>query len=173
VELTQPRASTPTATPEPSRAPEAQIEPPEEPEEPVEPSGSASPMASDEPDRVAVPRPERPGPGTGTPVETSEPAPVAEFAPAPEAATMPNAPAGPAAIVGQVVGAAVEQVVRAVRPEAAVAVATEFTFPLALALAVLGYLVIQGQIDRRDPKLRVAPQNVVETLITFKTEEEL
>jgi hypothetical protein len=33
--------------------------------------------------------------------------------------------------------------------------------------------VIQGQIDRRDPKLRVAPQNVVETLVTFKTEEEL
>ena len=86
---------------------------------------------------------------------------------------VPNEPSGPAAVVGQVVGAAVEQVVRAVRPEAAVAVATEFTFPLALALAVLGYLVIQGQIDRRDPKLRVAPQNVVETLVTFKSEEEL
>ena len=76
-------------------------------------------------------------------------------------------------VVGQVVGAAVEQVVRAVRPEAAVAVAAEFTFPLALALAVLAYLVIQGQFDRRDPKLRVAPQNVIETLVTFKTEEEL
>jgi tetrahydromethanopterin S-methyltransferase subunit D len=96
-----------------------------------------------------------------------------ESAPDPEAAVAPEAPAGPAAIVGQVVGAAVEQVVRAVRPEAAVAVATEFTFPLVLALAVLAYLVIQGQIDRRDPKLRVAPQNVVETLVTFKTEEEL
>jgi hypothetical protein len=96
-----------------------------------------------------------------------------EAVPAPQSAIVPNQPTGPAAVVGQVVGAAVEQVVRAVRPEAAVAVATEFTFPLALALAVFGYLVIQGQIDRRDPKLRVAPQNVVETLVTFKTEEEL
>jgi tetrahydromethanopterin S-methyltransferase subunit D len=96
-----------------------------------------------------------------------------EPAPAPEAAIVPEAASGPAAMVGQVVGAAVEQVVRAVRPEAAVAIATEFSFPLALALAVLAYLVIQGQIDRRDPKLRVAPQNVVETLVTFKTEEEL
>ena len=86
---------------------------------------------------------------------------------------MQSDPTGPAAVVGQVVGAAVEQVVRAVRPEAAVAVATEFGFPLALAFAVLAYLVIQGQIDRRDPKLRVAPQNAVETLVTFKTEEEL
>jgi tetrahydromethanopterin S-methyltransferase subunit D len=96
-----------------------------------------------------------------------------EPVPAPQTAFVPNEPAGPAAVVGQVVGAAVEQVVRAVRPEAAVAVATEFTFPLTLALAVLGYLLIQGQIDRRDPKLRVAPQNVVETLVTFKDEEEL
>ena len=122
---------------------------------------------------LVVPRPDLPGPGTGTPVQPPASAPLPEAAPAPEAAVLRNEPTGPAAVVGQVVGAAVEQVVRAVRPEAAVAVATEFTFPLALALAVLAYLVIQGQIDRRDPKLRVAPQNVVETLVTFKTEEEL
>ena len=122
---------------------------------------------------MLVPRQAPPGSGTGGAAESPAPAPMPEPAPDPEPAIVPEAPSGPAAIVGQVVGAAVEQVVRAVRPEAAVAVATEFTFPLALALAVLAYLVIQGQIDRRDPKLRVAPQNVVETLVTFKTEEEL
>jgi hypothetical protein len=50
---------------------------------------------------------------------------------------VPNEPSGPAAVVGQVVGAAVEQVVRAMRPEAAVARAPEFTLPVAFALAVL------------------------------------
>ncbi|MDQ2688770.1 MAG: hypothetical protein M3Y29_00660, partial [Chloroflexota bacterium] len=74
---------------------------------------------------------------------------------------------------GEVVSAAVEQVVRVVRPEAAVAVATEFTFPLALALAVLGYLLIQGHVDKRDPKLRMAPHHIVETLVAFKAEEDL
>jgi len=80
---------------------------------------------------------------------------------------------GPGEVVGQVVTAAVEQVARVVRPDAAVAVASQFTFPLALALAVLAYLVIQGRVDRRDPKLRVAPQHVLETLVIFRTEDEL
>lgn len=75
--------------------------------------------------------------------------------------------------MGQVVTAAAEQVARVVRTEAAVAIASQFTFPLALALAVLAFLVIQGHVDRRDPKLRIAPQNVVETLLTFRTEDEL
>lgn len=80
---------------------------------------------------------------------------------------------GPGGVVGRVVTAAVEQVARVVRPDAAVAVASQFTFPLALALAVLAYLVIQGRVDRRDPKLRIAPQHVLETLVIFRTEDEL
>ena len=91
----------------------------------------------------------------------------------PASPTVTVDPVGPAGVVGQVVTAAVEQVARVVRPEAAVAVATQFTFPLALALAVLGYLLIQGHVDRRDPKLRIAPQHVVETLLPFKLEDEL
>lgn len=75
--------------------------------------------------------------------------------------------------VGGVVGAAVAQVGSVVRPEAVAAVATEFTFPLALALAVLLYLVVQDQIDRRDPKLRIAPQHVTETLVRFESEDDL
>jgi hypothetical protein len=80
---------------------------------------------------------------------------------------------GPVAVVGQVLTAAAQEIVRVVRPEAAVAVATEFTFPLALALAVLGFLLVQGYVDRRDPKLRMAPQTSLETIVQFKAEEQL
>jgi hypothetical protein len=106
---------------------------------------------------------------------TPEPVPNQLRALQPPAASLvtPSEPGGPGAVVRQAVLAAVQQVVRAVRPEAAVAVATEFTFPLALALAVVGYLVIQGHVDRRDPKLRMAPQHVGETFMTFVAEEQL
>ena len=59
------------------------------------------------------------------------------------------------------------------RPEAALAVAAEFTFPLALAIAVLLFLVVQDQVDRRDPKLRTAPRHQNDTLIRFEPEEQL
>ena len=97
--------------------------------------------------------------------------------PSEEAPIQQPAPLGPGAVVGQVFGqvftAAAEQAARVVRPEAAVAVAAEFTFPLALALAVLIFLVIQEQVDRRDPKLRMAPQHVGETLMQFQSEDQL
>jgi hypothetical protein len=79
--------------------------------------------------------------------------------------------AGPIDLMGGVVSAAVTQIGYFVRPEAAVAVATEFTFPLALALVVLLYLIAQDQVDRRDPKLRVAPQHAAETFIRFESED--
>ena len=69
--------------------------------------------------------------------------------------------------------AAVDQVARVVQPAAAAAVATEFGFPLALAAAVLGFLLIQGYVDRRDPKLRMAPRTSLETIVEFKPEEQL
>ena len=106
-------------------------------------------------------------------------APVPEAGPPPmEAAPIQQiAPLGPGAVVGQVFGqvftAAAEQAARVVRPEAVVAVAAEFTFPLALALAVLIFLVIQEQVDRRDPKLRMAPQHVGDTLMQFQSEDQL
>lgn len=75
--------------------------------------------------------------------------------------------------MGQVLSAAVAQVSAVVRPEAAVAVAAEFGFPLILAVAVLGFLVIQGYVDRRDPKLRMAPQSARETYVHFVTEDQL
>lgn len=93
--------------------------------------------------------------------------------PAPAASSRPADSVGPVAVVGQVLSAAAREVVRVVRPEAAVAVAAEFGFPLALAGAVLGFLLIQGYVDRRDPKLRMAPQTPLETILQFRTEEQL
>lgn len=87
-----------------------------------------------------------------------------------------SVPSGPGAVVGQVVGQVVgtiEQVARVVRADAAVAVAAEFTFPLALAIAVLGYLIVQGYVDKRDPKLLMAPQSAGETFVEFRMEDQL
>ena len=62
---------------------------------------------------------------------------------------------------------------RVLKPQAAAAVAAEFSFPLILTMAVVGYIVAQGRIDRRDPKLRLAPQNSTETIIRFEREDQL
>jgi hypothetical protein len=61
----------------------------------------------------------------------------------------------------------------AVKPEAAGAVAQTFGFPLALMLAVLIFLLIQGRMDDRDPKLRRAPLTSAETTIPFANEVDL
>ena len=84
---------------------------------------------------------------------------------------MPSA-IGPLDFLGGVVTGAVGGVGLILRPEAALAVATEFTFPLSLAIAVLLYLVVQDQVDRRDPKLRAAPRHQTDTLIAFEPEEQ-
>jgi hypothetical protein len=76
-------------------------------------------------------------------------------------------------VLGSVVTGAVGNVGLVIQPAAALAVASEFTFPLALAIAVLLFLVVQDQVDRRDPKLRAAPRSVAETLIRFEPEEKL
>jgi hypothetical protein len=89
---------------------------------------------------------------------------------APTAVIQPQAPTG---LVAQVVAAAVDGVTWAVRPEAAISVAGEFTFPIALAIAVIAYLGVQGHIDRGDPKLRLAPQHVIETIVRFEPEADL
>ena len=120
-------------------------------------------------------------PRPGHPSELLEPpivVPTTVFAPAapdaaPETAEAPSRGlVGPVDLVGGVVSAAVAQVGLIVRPDAAVAVAAEFTFPLALALAVLVFLVAQNQVDRRDPKLRMAPEHASETLIGFTSEDQ-
>jgi hypothetical protein len=51
--------------------------------------------------------------------------------------------------------------------KAAVKTANRFSFPLSLALLVVAFLAIQGRIDRRDPKLRLAPVDSKHDLVSF------
>ncbi len=189
---------TPTPTPTPTPSPTPTSQPPPE----ILPHHTATPAAVPAPASISMPEPTpepTPEPAVAQPKRTAEPAepdpmssgpipqrtsrpeaqaeapaPVTEPAPPPPAAPADTAaPIGPGSVVSEFVTAAVEQMARVVRPEAAIAVATEFTFPLVLALAVLVFLVIQGHVDRRDPKLRLAPQHVVETYLEFQGEEQL
>jgi hypothetical protein len=76
------------------------------------------------------------------------------------------------AVLGIVSGVA-SQVQATVKPAAAISVATTFSFPLVLMLAVLLYLVIQSRLDARDPKLRTAGHVATETLVPFEDEGDL
>jgi hypothetical protein len=40
-------------------------------------------------------------------------------------------------------------------------------------LAVVLYLIVQPRVDRRDPKLRAAPQTSAEITLNFELEDEL
>jgi hypothetical protein len=51
--------------------------------------------------------------------------------------------------------------------KAAVNTANRFSFPLILAVLVVAFLAIQGRIDRRDPKLRLAPVDSKHDLLPF------
>jgi hypothetical protein len=110
-----------------------------------------------------------PGPSEPPPAPQPEPAAPAPVAPAPIDAAGPEPPG----LVGAVLAQAVRQVAVVVRPDAAAAVATTFGFPLGLMVAVLGYLVAQGRIDLRDPKLRAAPQSTADTIVPFVEEDHL
>jgi hypothetical protein len=132
-------------------------------------------------DRVATPTPSPELTPSPTPEPTATPSQASTVTappspPAPELAPAPAAAAqavGPGAVVGQVLSAAAAQVGRVVRPEVAAAIATEFGFPILLTIAVLAFLMIQNYVDRRDPKLRMAPRNTYETYLKFETEEQL
>lgn len=45
--------------------------------------------------------------------------------------------------------------------------AERMAFPLALTLLVVGFLVVQGRIDRKDPKLALAPVDAEHELLSF------
>jgi hypothetical protein len=60
-----------------------------------------------------------------------------------------------------------------VKPAAAAAVATTFSFPLILMLAVLLFLVVQRHLDRRDPKLRASSRTGADSILEFQEEERL
>lgn len=60
-----------------------------------------------------------------------------------------------------------------VKPQAAVAVATTFGFPLVLTLAVLLFLIVQSRLDRRDPKLATGADEAEQTPLAFEEEDVL
>jgi hypothetical protein len=99
-----------------------------------------------------------PSPSPTAAAAVSQPQPVETTAP------------GPLALVFD---AAVGQVGRVLKPEAAAVVAVTFGFPLVLNIAVVLFLLVQGWVDARDPKLRVAPQTATETVVAFQDEEQL
>ena len=51
--------------------------------------------------------------------------------------------------------------------EAAARTADRYSFPLGLTLLVLGFVAVQGRIDHRDPKLRLAPMDSKHDLLPF------
>ena len=51
--------------------------------------------------------------------------------------------------------------------QVAMKTAKRYSFPLSLALFVFAFMVVQGRIDRRDPKLRLAPLDSKHDLATF------
>jgi hypothetical protein len=79
----------------------------------------------------------------------------------------------PAGFAGTVIYEAATRVSTVVKPVAAAAVATTFTFPLVLMLAVLLFLLVQRRLDDRDPKLRAAPRSTAEALLEFEDEDRL
>jgi hypothetical protein len=44
----------------------------------------------------------------------------------------------------------------------------EFAFPLTLAIAVLLFLLFQGELDRKDPKLAYAPVDSTKDMVSFE-----
>lgn len=77
----------------------------------------------------------------------------------------------PVSVVSSIVVEVEEGVQTAVKPAAVAAVAQTFTFPLALMLVVLLFLLIQDRLDGRDPKLRQAPLTSAETALAFDDED--
>ncbi len=79
----------------------------------------------------------------------------------------------PVGFVGGIVLRVADQVAASVQPAAVQAVATTFTFPLGLMLAVVLFLFVQHRLDRRDPKLRNGPAAGTEIVIPFVEEREI
>jgi hypothetical protein len=158
-------------TPAPTPAPAAPAPATPAPSDPPAQAVAPTPSPSEQPAELATPAP-TPTPPTMTaghqPLPPVPPAPPvnAGSAPPPDALL-------PVDVVGGVFAAAAQQVATMVQPEAAIVVASAFSFPLVLMLAVLGFLFGQGRVDARDPKLRAAARTPKDLVLTFRNEEEL
>lgn len=77
----------------------------------------------------------------------------------------------PRAAIGALILGVEERVREAMKPAAVAAVATTFTFPIALMAVVLLFLLVQGRLDGRDPKFRSAPLTSADTMVDFTDED--
>ncbi len=175
-----------TPTPSPS-APAAPTAPPSPTPSPAQAPAPPPPAATPTPAPVAVvteptPSPSEPPAELVSPTPTPKQPTTTAFVPAPVPPAPPTGGSAPAPqpevapptdVVGGVLAAALQQVATIVKPQAAAVVATAFSFPLALMAAVICFLVGQGRIDARDPKLRSAPRTPKDTVMNFRNEEEL
>ncbi|HYM52270.1 MAG TPA: vWA domain-containing protein [Candidatus Dormibacteraeota bacterium] len=178
---------TPTPTPVPTPVPTPTPTPLPTPTATPLPTPVATPTPTPEPTPSPLPVPTPTADPTPTPIpaptatEMPTPTPFVAYVPTPSPtpAGIAQQPASPPAApdtenpLSAMFGAAVEQVSRVVKPEAVVAVAATFGFPLGMNLAVVLFLVVQGGIDSRDPKLRVASQTATEAVVAFEEEEQL
>ena len=164
---TETPTATPTVTPTPTATPTATPNPTAAPTATPRPTADPTPSPSTEP--------------TATPTEAATPTPVAVVVrdPAPSDPPVPQQPVSvrPAAdsqnTLMLVLAAVGEQVTRVVKPQAAVAVAGTFGFPLALTFAVILFLAVQGWFDARDPKLRAGADGAGEAIVPFVGEDQL
>jgi hypothetical protein len=130
------------------------------------PAPAPEPAPEPEPASAPTPTPTQVSAPSTVPTTSPEPAPSSE-APSPTPAppvTDPDGDQPRAAGDGDVVQApplqasptTVAEVVTAVG-ETALAVVENGQFPLALVAVMVGFLFVQGRLDRRDPKLALAP----------------
>ena len=168
---------TPVPVPVPTSVPEVVPAPDPAPEPVPVPSPVLVPSVTPPAPPTAAPT-TRPAP-TSAPVRTSAPVPAPAVPPSPSAEPTPSTgPAAPATSTGPVSGdfprrggtsgdvllappidttpsSLVE--VAAAMAQVALAVADDSQFPLALVAVVIGFVAVQGRLDRRDPKLALAP----------------
>ena len=110
----------------------------------------------------------------GGPVDGgSDPGAAAPLAPGSGAGPAPVAGFDPGTVAGVVFSEAMVRVATVVKPKAAAAVATTFSFPLILMLAVLLFLLGQHVLDARDPKMRAMPRSAADAVLEFQDEERL
>jgi von Willebrand factor type A domain len=175
---TETSIATPAATPTPTPAASLASAP--------GPSATPTPGdgAMDKPSAVGTPRQPRllepiasrplmpvPSTGSGVALAPASSSVAGSAVQAPSAGS--TAPPNSLITLGAAVGVALEQVSRVVQPQAAVAVAATFGFPLGLNFAVALFLLIQGRLDSRDPKLRAGSPSRSDEYVTFDEEEGL
>ena len=114
--------------------------------------------------------------GPGEPVggvTGSDPGPAAPIVPTSGTGAAPVAGFDPGSVADAVFSEAIIRVATVVKPKAAAAVATTFSFPLILMLAVLLFLLGQHVLDARDPKMRAIPRSAADGVLEFQDEEHL